>query len=63
MIVTAVDSGDAKELYRAGADYVLVPHSVGGDFLAQILDRHKRDMEYVVNYGKLHWNWLVANAV
>jgi Kef-type K+ transport system membrane component KefB len=42
LIVTAGDEQEALELYSAGADYVLLPHFVGGVHLAQIVE-HKTD--------------------
>lgn len=43
VILTANDQEDAERLYRAGADYVLVPHSVGGEYLADYLRHHYHD--------------------
>lgn len=38
VVATATDKIDEKQLYEAGADYVLVPHNVGGEYLAHILE-------------------------
>ena len=38
--VTAGDVVDAARLYEAGADYVLVPHSVGGEYLATLIEHY-----------------------
>lgn len=46
IVVTAADKQDAAELYKAGADYVLVPHSVGGAYLSQILKQHGLDSKF-----------------
>lgn len=43
IILTANDQDDAERLYKAGADFVLVPHSVGGEFLADYLKHHWHD--------------------
>ena len=43
-IVTAADEWHARELYREGADYVLVPHFIGGQELAGII---KRDDSFI----------------
>ncbi|OGD08198.1 hypothetical protein A2397_05670 [Candidatus Amesbacteria bacterium RIFOXYB1_FULL_44_23] len=40
VIVTAANQIDAKELYKAGADYVLLPHFVGGNYLSFVLEQH-----------------------
>lgn len=41
IVVTAVDQADAMKLYELGADYVLVPHSLGGEFLNHVFEHHK----------------------
>ena len=40
IIVTAADKIDALRLYEMGADYVLIPNQVGGDFLADMIQHH-----------------------
>jgi Kef-type K+ transport system membrane component KefB len=40
LIVTAADETEAVELYAKKADYVLLPHFVGGLHLAQIVELH-----------------------
>lgn len=57
VIVMALESLDAKALYKAGADYVVLPHLAGGHHLAKMLvsDNHleliekfkSKDMEYL----------------
>lgn len=37
IVVMAYEVGDAKILYKAGADYVILPHLAGGRHLAKIL--------------------------
>lgn len=56
LIVSAVDSEDARELYEAGADYVLVPHAVGGEFLAQTFTElgSSNLKSGTINLGKKH---------
>lgn len=39
MIVAASDEQEALELYKRGADYVLLPHFVGGMHLVQIVEQ------------------------
>lgn len=39
-VVTASDQTDADRLYELGADYVLVPHSLGGDLLSHMIEHH-----------------------
>lgn len=43
VIVIAFDLADAKELYKEGADYVVLPHLAGGRQLAQILKKEITD--------------------
>lgn len=43
-IVTADDEWYAKELYREGADYVIVPHYIGGRELAEVIIKD-RDLD------------------
>lgn len=56
IVVMAFEVPDAKTLYKAGADYVVLPHLAGGRHLAKLLvDSHledierfkKKDMEYL----------------
>ncbi len=43
IIVMAVDGQDAKALYKAGADYVVLPHLAGGRHVARLLKDMKHD--------------------
>ena len=54
LILTAADGGDAQRLYRAGADYVLVPHAVGGEYLAHVFTTHGLDKKFLSDLGKKH---------
>ena len=56
VVMMALDSRDAKTLYKEGADYVVLPHLAGGRQVAQIImDDHmdrienlrKKDEEYL----------------
>jgi Kef-type K+ transport system membrane component KefB len=56
IVVMALENEDARELYKAGADYVILPHLTGGRFLAKLIKEgnlesvewHKqRDMAYI----------------
>ena len=38
-VVTAGDAAAAEALYHGGADYVLIPHAVGGEYLAHMIDK------------------------
>ncbi len=39
VIVTADDEYSAMELYKKGADYVIVPHYIGGREIAEIVSK------------------------
>lgn len=54
VIVTAVDNDEAKRLYAAGADYVLIPHAVGGEYLAHLISTHGLDRDFIADRGKTH---------
>jgi len=43
IIVVASDKYEAKALYKAGADYVVQPHLIGGRHLARIIKEDKLD--------------------
>ncbi len=43
IIVLGQDQQEAKELYRAGADYVMIPYIIGGHHLAKIIKENKLD--------------------
>ncbi len=44
-IVVSYDIEDAMEFYRHGASLVLMPHFLGGEYVASIIERHGFDME------------------
>lgn len=54
VVVTAADRYDARLMYEAGADYVLIPHGVGGDFLAGMIEAYSRDHRYLSERGQVH---------
>lgn len=43
IIVMAIEGQDAKTLYKAGADYVVLPHLAGGRHVARLLKDMKHD--------------------
>lgn len=47
VVVAAFDKSDARDFYKAGADYVIMPHIAGGNHLASILvnDNHLKLIE------------------
>ncbi len=49
VVVTALEKGEARILYKNGADYVVLPHLVGGRHLAHILV-DKKHLEIIEEY-------------
>lgn len=46
VILRAETTKDARSLYKAGADYVIIPDLLAGDFLLEILKEHLNDKSY-----------------
>lgn len=46
LIVVAASPADARELYSAGADYVIVPKILSGESLSHMLKKHLSDRNY-----------------
>ena len=47
IVVVAIEDHDAKALYKAGADYVVLPHLTGGRYLARMMkEGHLETMEW-----------------
>lgn len=47
VFVTSHDIDEALRLYKAGASFVIMPHFLGGNFLADALAHMKRETRYV----------------
>ncbi len=45
VFVTAYDIEDAIELYKSGADYVILPHFISGNYIGLMLKNQKEDFE------------------
>ena len=60
-IILAADAADAIRLYTAGADYVLVPHTVGGEYLAHLLSTHGLDRDFIREHGRIQREKLLAS--
>lgn len=50
IIVTARQINEAFELYNAGADYVILPHFLGGEYTAKLIEEVKVDKK---SYAKI----------
>ena len=51
-IMLAADTNDAVKLYKAKADYVLIPHTVGGEYLGHLLSTHGIDRNFIRSHGE-----------
>ncbi len=54
VILTANFTDDALELYEQGADYVIVPHYLGGEHLSILLEEQALDIDRLVNTKLAH---------
>lgn len=57
VVVIAFESEDAKSLYKAGADYVVLPHLAGGHHLAKILVNDD-ELQMIEKYKKSDLTYL-----
>ena len=57
IVVMAFEGADARQLYKAGADYVVLPHLAGGHHLAKIL-LNDDDLEMIEKYKKKDLEYL-----
>ena len=48
VFVTAYKVEDALELYDAGADYVILPHFLGGDHVSILIEQFGNDMDKMI---------------
>ncbi len=53
-IATSEQPRTAIDLYEHGIDYVIVPHHLGGDYIASMIDRFKLDKAQYKAAGKDH---------
>ncbi|MEK6848574.1 MAG: cation:proton antiporter family protein, partial [Nanoarchaeota archaeon] len=59
-IATSEQINNAVELYSAGADYVIVPHLLGGDYIAHLIKDNPIDSVSYRNLGAKHLKKLRA---
>jgi Kef-type K+ transport system membrane component KefB len=57
-IATAEQPRQAIELYKSGADYVLIPHHLGGWYASEIIDKYKTDKKKYREMGHSHFKEL-----
>lgn len=56
--VTAKEIEEALELYEAGANYVILPHFIGGEHTSLLIERFSGDEEELVRIKEAHLNEL-----
>ncbi len=54
VFVTAYKVEEAMELYDAGADYVILPHFLGGDHVSVLIERFGNDMDKLIEHKFEH---------
>ena len=54
IFVTAVQIKDALDLYDAGADYVVLPHILGGEHISLLLEEFTDDVNKLITYKIKH---------
>jgi Trk K+ transport system NAD-binding subunit len=59
-LATSEYSPNALSLYDQGADYVIMPHHLGGDFVAGLVSRFKLNASEYRAFGKEHQKQLRA---
>lgn len=54
IIVTSTHISKALELYDAGADYVIMPHLLGGDHMSLLLEEFSTDINKIIKHKIAH---------
>jgi Kef-type K+ transport system membrane component KefB len=52
--ITCEDTDEAKELYKRGADYVILPHRLSGEYVAMLFDKLGKDKSEIEKYKQKH---------
>lgn len=58
VILTANQIDDALELYKQGADYVILPHFLGGDYVSTLVENYLGNVEHFLREKITHINEL-----
>lgn len=53
-VATTEQPRTALELYEKGVDYVVIPHHLGGDYVAHLLEEYKTDKRRYDKEGRKH---------
>ncbi len=59
VILTATKLEDALELYKNGASYVVLPHFLGGELTAELIERFDRDESVIPKIKQEHFDDLI----
>jgi len=59
LVATAEQPRQALDLYSEGIDYVIIPHHLGGDYLAGMINSFWLDKEKYIKAGKNHKKYLL----
>lgn len=63
IVTTAYWIHDAVKMYEAGADYVVVPETIGGDHAARILDEHWENLSKIKNQKSKNFGDLLKHKL
>src|SRR3989339_37335 len=58
-IATAEQPRAAMDLYGLGADYVIIPHHLGGDYVSYLIDKFGNNYSKFKDLGKAHMKELI----
>lgn len=61
VVVRAATAAEAENLYKAGADYVILPEVVSGDFITQILKNHWPSLAFFKDRSDIELRRLAQN--
>lgn len=53
VVARAASVLDAKKLYKAGADYVILPETISGDFITQVLKSHWPSLNFFMDRSRI----------
>lgn len=62
VVVTSLHLKDAQELYKLGASYVIIPHFLGSEKVANMLKTFLRGKKAIKNIKEKHMNYLGSRS-
>jgi len=54
IFVTSMNADNALDMYNAGADYVILPHFLGGERISILLEESSKDINKLIDYKISH---------